>query len=205
MIKQQTPLRGLCIDWETTGATFGGDSSILHQGISIGAVVFNVSTFEVVDTMYRMVKFNPKYKWTPEAERIHGLTLEILEEKGLPQEDVAAELAEFILGYFGTSKIMFLGHNPGFDIRFTNQLMQTIGIEFSVERETNADGWIVLHHVVLDTSALGMITMGLFKSDLLFDAVGLEIRGDHNALDDALYTVETCRSIRTLVDFALKG
>lgn len=205
--KQITPDFGLCIDWETSGATWGGDSSKEYQGLSFGAVIFKTNTFEVVETLYREIKFKPdQYKWSEEAAAIHGLTQHYLAKSGITQEEAAQDLLELILKYFGTSKVMFLGHNPEFDRRFTNQLTKTVGIEFSVEKtEQPCDGRIEVHHVVLDTSALGFITMGLFKSDLLFDAMGFEERGEHNALDDALMTVGTCERIRLLVKSALEG
>lgn len=204
--KQSTPTFGLCIDWETSGASWGKDSSIDHQGVSIGAVVFDAATFEPVQKLYLMIKFDSdKYTWSIDAERIHGLTKEHLDENGVDQADAAAMLATLILDYFSTGKVMFMGHNAEFDISFTNQLLQTIGIEFSKEKKTDADGWIQLHHVVLDTAAVGFVSMGLFKSDLLFDAVGLEERKEHNALTDALYTLQTAQRIRMLVETALNG
>lgn len=204
---QLTPDFGLCIDWETSGSTWGGDSSKDYQGISFGAVVFKTGSFEVIETLYRVIKFDEtKYKWSEEAQGVHGLTREFLAADGVSQEEAAQDLLELIIKYFGTNKVMFLGHNTEFDRRFTNQLTKSVGIEFSVEHSGEpCDGRIEIHHVVLDTSSTGFITMGLFKSDLLFDAVGLEERGEHNALTDALYTVETCARIRLLVKTALEG
>jgi hypothetical protein len=101
--------------------------------------------------------------------------------------------------------VMFLGHNTEFDRRFTNQLMNVIEIEFSVEKQTEFDSWIQMHHVVLDTSSTGCITMGLFKSDLLFESMGYEDRKDHNALDDARQTLGTCRTIRELIKLGMKA
>ena len=98
MTKQNTPQFGLCVDWETSGATFGGDSTIDYQGLSFGAVVFDLKTFEPVDTLYREIKYDPtKYKWTAEAQAIHGMSIEYLEENGVSQEDAAADFLEFIL------------------------------------------------------------------------------------------------------------
>jgi DNA polymerase III epsilon subunit-like protein len=197
----------LCVDWETSGAVFGGDSSQDHQGLSFGAIVANATDFTPVEKLYRMVKFNPeKYKWTDAAEKIHGLTREHLEEYGISQEDAAIDLAQLILKYWGPdSKVMFLGHNPEFDRRFTNQLLNVIDIEFSIERENakRFESWIQLHHVMLDTSALGFITMGLFKSDLLFAELGFPPREKHNALSDAEMTLEVCAVMKELVKMGL--
>lgn len=203
--KQQTPTRGLCIDWETSGATWGGDSSKDYQGLSFGAIVFDTETFEPVEKLYREIKFNAdKYQWSDGAEKIHGLSREYLEENGVSQEDAATDLLELILKYFGPeSKVMFLGHNPEFDRRFTNQLLGSVEFEFSVERVNLDFTHIQLHHVVLDTSALGFITLGLYKSDLLFEKMGFEDRGDHNALIDAEQTLMTCYIIKNLIKSAL--
>lgn len=200
-VTQQTPQFGLCIDWETSGADFGKDSSLRYQGLSFGAIVFNTSDFSTVEELYCEIKFDEtKWEWTDSAAAIHGLTKEHLDANGISQQDAAIALAELILKYWGPdSKVMFLGHNPGFDIAFTRQLMNEIEIEFSVEKKTNHDSWIQLHHVVLDTSALGFITLGLFKSDLLFEKIGFEERGAHNALADARQTLQTCEVIRAIV------
>jgi hypothetical protein len=202
---QQTPQYGLCIDWETSGATWGGDSSKDYQGLSFGAIVFDAKTFEEVEKIYVEIKYNPKWKWSTEAEAIHGMSKEYLEENGISQEDAAVALAELILKYWGPdSKVMFMGHNAEFDRRFTNQLLNQIEIEFSVEKQTQFTSWIQLHHVVLDTSPLGFVAVGLFKSDLLFEKMGFEQRGDHNALQDAEQTLATAKGIRDLVNIALE-
>ena len=203
--KQQNFDFGLCLDWETSGATWGGDSSIKYQGISFGAIVFNMKTFEPVEKLHLYVKFDEsKYEWTEGAQKIHGLTREFLDENGVTQEDAAMQLAELILKYWGPdTKVVFLGHNPEFDRRFTNQLLNTIGIEFSVEKTGKFESRIEVFHVVLDTSALGYIAFGLYKSDLLFEKIGFPDRGDHNALTDAEQTLETCRVVRELVKMSL--
>lgn len=203
-VTQQTPQFGLCIDWETSGADFGKDSSKRYQGLSFGAIVFKTEDFSIVEEMYREIKFDgSKWEWTDDAVKIHGLTQEYLEKHGVSQEDAAVDLAELILKYWGPDgKVMFLGHNPEFDIRFTNQLMNQVEIEFSVEKKTDFTSWIQLHHVVLDTSAAGFITTGIFKSDLLFEKMGFKERGDHNALQDARQTVQTCAILRAITTLA---
>lgn len=205
--KQITPDFGLCCDWETSGATWGGDSSKEFQGIQVGFIVFRTKDFSPVKKLKIDIKFDEsKYKWSPEAEKIHGLTREFLEENGVSQEEAAAAFLELILEFWGPDgKVMFLGHNPTFDIRFTAQLCKSVDVEFSIERQTDAEVWIQVHHVVLDTSALGFITMGLFKSDLLFEAMGFNERGNHDALQDATQTLETCGMMRLLVKEALGG
>ncbi len=216
MTKQYTPRYGLCIDWETSGAAFGEDSSKSYQGLTFGAIVFNAATFEEIESIYVEIKFDAtKYKWSEEAERIHGKTREYLEKNGVTQEEAAIKLIELILKYWGpskttgfdpASKVMFLGHNPLFDMRFTRQLVNSVEMDFWYERDDHSkkfDSRIDLNHVVLDTSALGFITLGLYKSDLLFERIGFQKRAAHNALEDARMTLDTCAAIRGLVEMSL--
>jgi len=204
--KQPDNKFGLCIDWETSGADWGKDSSINYQGLSFGAIVFNTETFEEIESLHVYVKFKEEsYKWSLEAEKIHGMTKEFLEINGVDQEEAAVMLAELILKYWGTStKVMLAGHNTEFDRRFTNQLLNSIGIEFSVEKETTLDSWIQLHHVTIDTSSAGFVAFGLYKSDLLFEKVGFAEREKHNALTDARQTLLTCKTIRELISFSME-
>lgn len=203
--KQVTPEFGLCLDWETSGATWGGDSSKEYQGIQVGLIVFKTKDFTPVDMLKLNIKFDEtKYKWSEEAEKIHGLSREFLEANGVTQEEAATQILELILKYWGPEgKVMFLGHNQKFDRRFTNQLLLSVGVEFSEERKTDSPAWIQIHHVLLDTSGIGFVTFGLYKSDLLFEAMGFEDRGAHDALEDAMQTLETCRNIRLLINAAL--
>jgi DNA polymerase III epsilon subunit-like protein len=188
---------GLMIDWETTGADFGQDSSINYQGISFGAIVFDLQTFEPVEELYREIKFNAeKYKWTDSAEKIHGLSREHLAEKGVDSEEALADLIEMMIkywppGFFATtgveptSKVLLAGHNKGFDMDFTNQLFVDNGME------------IAFHHVGLDTTMIAFATIGEYKSDIVFNLLGgVNKRDLHNALEDARATLTVLRTVR---------
>ncbi len=185
---------GICIDWETSGSNFGGDSTIDYQGLTMGAVVFNLSTFEIIDTLYVEIKFDEtRYKWTAEAEKIHGKTREYLAANGMTQEEAAIELANFMIKYFAPDEdVHFLGHNREFDVKFTKQLMGQFGIMFPV-----------CDMQVMDTGGIGRVCFGIYKSDKLFEFLGLPERQAHNALEDAIYTVMSCERIRLLMNSAL--
>jgi len=194
---------GLLVDWETSGAAFGQDSSVEHQGIAVGAIVFDLVTLEPVDELYRELKFDAKYKWTMEAEKIHGLSREHLEANGVSREEALADLIEMMIkywppGFFAkrgtepTSKILVAGHNKGFDMDFTNQLFQDHDLQ------------IVFHHVSLDTTMVSFAVSGLYKSDDVFERWGgVNIRGLHNALEDARATLTVLRTIRQIFNIGL--
>lgn len=187
--------RFLVIDWETSGSNFNGDSTIDYQGIAFGAVIADTQTFEPVETLYRELHFDStRYKWSYEAEQIHGLSREHLQLNGFSRGEGLTDLLDLIFRHIGTeSKIAFGGHNVEFDIDFTLQLARDFDVALKV------------HHVKLDTSSAAFICVGKYKSDEVFEFfTGKTREGHHNALDDALMALETMRNIRALITQALQ-
>ena len=184
----------LVIDWETTGTTWSSFEETFqqYQGITFGAIIADAETLEPVETLYREIKYDPKYKWSGEAEAIHGKSQAYLEEYGVTSEEAALDLATLIVKYFGVDgKVMFAGHNTWFDIHATRQLLA----EFGVMPQ--------LHHVVLDSSVVAFVCIGEYKSDVVFELLAGISRDKHNALDDAMATLKALKSCRELVNAGL--
>lgn len=179
------PRFGLAIDWETTGFTpEEGQRASKHQGISFGAVIFDISSLTPIETLYREIQFDSKYEWTSGAERIHGLTREYLAKHGVTQQTAAVELGSLVMKYINTEPIITLGHRVIFDIEFTNQLMSTIDVKFDYDP------------IKIDTAALATVFLGVQSSNELFELCGLPERTEHNSLDDILYTLESARMLK---------
>ncbi len=201
MKKTGLPKLGVVIDWETSGYSppseceghFIGYSK-KHQGISLGAVIFNVNTFDAVDTFYVEIKFDPKYEWSPAAENIHKLSRDHLEQNGKSHEDAAVLFLNFLLKYFlPDEELLIMGHNKDFDISFLHQFLDPLGIMPKISYRG------------VNTSDIGIVCFGLCRSDQIFDFIGLESRTTHNSLDDALKTLEVCRVVKLLINTALKN
>lgn len=181
---------GLAIDWETSGYSVPHYAKE-HQGISVGALIFEIATFDIVETLYLEIKFDDtKYKWEEDAERVHGLSREHLAKHGVTQQEAATQLATMILKYIGTDKIVALGHRVFFDIEFTNQLMS------SVDFELNWDP------IKLDSAAIALTFLGVNKSDELFELMGMPPRQEHNSLEDIIYTLESVKGVK---DYFMRG
>lgn len=193
--KTQNPNFILCIDWETTGTNWKTleDTFANYQGISFGAIVVDAITLEPVEDLYREIKFNSdKYQWSKEAEAIHGLSIEYLEANGLSSEDACIDLASLILKYFGTGKVMFMGHNTEFDIKATEQLFNDNGLEIQV------------HHIKLDSSSLAHALINEYRSDIVFEVLGgIDKRECHNALGDAYACLTSIRNARQIFEAGL--
>lgn len=189
---QQIQRFGLAIDWETSGYSVPNYAE-RHQGLSFGAVIFDLQDFTPVDTLYLEIKHDPKYVWDEGAAKVHGLTKERLEKDGVTQAEAAVQLAELIFKYMGTEKIVALGHRVYFDIAFTNQLMSSVDFELQWDP------------IKIDSASIALTFLGITRSDELFAMMGLPPRGEHNALEDIIYTLESVKMIRSYFIQGLSG
>ena len=192
MAQKPLPKYGFGIDWETSGSVFGGDSAKEYQGVSFGAVVFDLATFEPVETIYREIKFDGmKYKWSMGAEKIHGLSQAHLNLNGVSAEDAAVDLMTLYTKYFAPDEMVyFLGHHCEFDFAFSEQLLEPLGIMFKAFTR-------------IDTSGIGLVMFGIHKSEELFQFLGLPARTTHNALEDILLTLGAAKTMRQISNSAL--
>lgn len=194
--------RILVVDSETSGMAFNSDDPSIdsvtgetYQSVSWGLIVADASTFQPIERLYVEIKWNGESVWDPRAQAVHGLTLDYLEENGMSEEDAVVAIASLILKYWGPDASVSLGgHNVGtFDLPFLRRLMRSQGIE------------IKFAHRHVDSSSVGLATFGTFTSDGLFEAVGIEARGKHNALDDAEGSLTALRTVKQLFNACMEG
>lgn len=199
----------LWLDWETSGANFKlkyDEQPELFQGIQLGLVIADNETFTEVAAMKVNIKFDEKFQWQPDAQKIHGISREYLEENGVDRDDAALQVVEFILQYFpqdvfylladgkksmNSSKVCFGGHNLEFDISHFKALLAVVG--FGIDD----------HHVKLNTSSIGFHAVGEYRSNPLFTMFGAEKRGDHDALDDTRQSLAVAAGVKALILAAL--
>lgn len=187
----------LAIDCETTGVNVNNDNaSEGHQAVSWGVIVADATTLEPIEELYVEIKWNAQSKalrkkdpsFGKRAEKIHGLTYDHLEENGVSEAEAVAMIGELILKYWGPDvSIRTLGHNVHmFDLVFLREMFRRHDIELRFGNR---------HY---DTNSISFVVLHTFNSDDMFNVMGFEARGEHNALDDIRMTLETARTIRTL-------
>jgi len=176
----------LAFDCETTGLSYGVNPSLNHSMVSVGLIVANAK-FEPIESLYVEIQWDGKSKWEPEAEKIHGLSREYLAQNALTHADAAEKIGGLLFEHFGMYQpIMLLGTNVmSFDIFFLDNFLQSMEIPFRFS------------HRGLDTFSLAMGTVRAETSNELFDLLGFEKRGKHNALDDASMSLAAFRQIYT--------
>jgi hypothetical protein len=185
----------LAMDCETTGLAVNQDDPSYnsktkeeYQAISWGLIVADAQTLLPIEKMYIEVQWNKEAVWDMRAQRIHGLSKEHLEVNGFTEEEAVEAIGTLIMKHWGPEvRIGTLGHNVhSFDLWFFKRLFRRHGIELSFGSR----------HV--DTSSIGFVNWEVYTSDQLFEAVGYEDRGEHNALQDAEQSLEAARLTRLL-------
>jgi DNA polymerase III epsilon subunit-like protein len=203
----------LAVDCETTGLcykNYNNDENPVynpttgerHQALSWGVAVVRVEDFSIVEELYVEIKWNEdslkQRLGNPEfgksAEKIHGMTMEYLEENGVSEEEAVTLIGDLILRYFGPDNpIKLIGHNVHlFDLAFLRDMFKRHGIILSFGNR---------HY---DSNSAALMTFGTWNSDDLFSMIGFEARGEHNALADIKMTVEACRIIQMIFKKALE-
>lgn len=194
----------LAIDCETTGLCFKNDSPVYnsntgerHQTVSWGVIIADAATLKPIDELYVEIKWNEESirqreevspKFGTFAEKIHGLSKAYLDENAGTEEDAVLQIGELILKHWGpTNSIVTLGHNVHlFDLPFIRDLFNRQGVSLNFGNR----------HV--DTNSIGFVNWNTFNSDDLFELLGFEKRGDHNALEDIKQALEAARTSRLL-------
>lgn len=188
--------RLLALDCETTGLAFNCDDPSYNpktgetfQSISWGFVVLNADTLDIIEKLYLEIKWDGKSTWSPRAEEVHGLSKEYLAENGVEPWEAVEAIGNLIINHWGPdSPICIAGHNPSFDLWFLKRLMRSEGIELKFGNK------------MIDTNSIGFAVYHTHNSDDLFETVGVPMRGDHNALADALAVVKVLKTTRTIAD-----
>ena len=190
----------LALDCETTGLAYNSDdpsydpkTGKLYQAISWGFIVADAVTLKPIETLYLEIKWDGESEWNMGAQKVHGLSKEHLEKNGLTEEEAVVQIGSLILKHWGPDvSIRTLGHNHvSFDLWFLKRLMRKYGVELKFGNR----------HI--DMSSIGFVNWNTFTSDQLFEAVGFDGRGAHNALDDASLSLEAARRTRLIFQTAL--
>lgn len=181
------------MDCETTGLCFdhsNPDITTGHQSVSWGIIVSDLKTLKPLDELYVEIKWDGVSEWHWRAEKTHGLSKEHLEKNGLSAEDAAGVIAQFLLKHFDyEDTIICMGANVSrFDIPFFKKLLYKFGYMFSIS------------HRCIDSSGMGMVFLGTFDTQQMFDMLNVKRGNIHNALEDARAVLTSIRKLRTLFD-----
>lgn len=169
MVLTELPI--LVFDTETTGLDVATDRIVSAGGVRMhGLRIFPTHTFDIL--------CDPEIPIPPRSTAIHGIT-DAMVARAPKFIDIADRIAT------ACREMVVVGHNIGFDMAMIDREMKLAGLD-----------WV--RPVTLDTLNLyAALRPDATKLDLETVAadLGIEIRGRHTALGDALMTAEIFRRI----------
>ena len=199
----------LAVDFETTGVCMGQLNPVAntatgerHQAVSAGILVVDMDSLEIVDERYLEIKWNEESKrqlvenpsFGKFAEKIHGLTIDHLEDNGIDEEEAVEEIANLVVEYWGlNTPISMMGHNVYFDRDFLHDMFSRHKLPFRFSQRN------------IDSFSIGIVNWRAFCSDELFDTVVGTKRTEHNALEDIKLTLEAIKTTRFLFERMLNN
>ena len=180
----------LAFDVETSAINYNNKANPGEgcQIVSIAIIVTDAKSLKPIDKLYLEIQYNGTALWSPEAEKIHGLSKSHLLTNGVSEEDAVLEIGSLILKYWPLkTRIHCLGHNVvGFDIIFLRNLFDKFDMQLNIANR----------HI--DTFTLMHTLLGAFNSEDGFTTIGLSERTEHNAMEDIEMTIETVRRLKLL-------
>lgn len=183
--------RIFAIDCETSGINMDSDDiTDGYQSISWGLVVAD-QDFNPIDELYVEIKWDGISKWEWQAEKVHGLTKQYLENNGMDEKDAIEKIVEFIYTHIDfETPIMLLGQNvERFDRRFLNKILAKYDLKLKFA------------HRAFDTFSAGYVSLRANNSDQLFDILEINRAKPHNALNDAKAALKAARLISKLFNY----
>lgn len=178
----------------------GGFSPSKNPICEVAGLLIDGTTLEVLMEYESIIKpYNPNHIYSPEAEKVHGLTQEFLTQKGEELEVVVAELIEIFKfaneGKKKSGKLVLVGHNVNFDIGFLDALFTEAGQDLAKYVKSDRIRNQFSYPYGLDTIDLcharwGDQNMSSFKLSDCCVKGEIEIADAHRAMNDVLPTYD---------------
>jgi DNA polymerase III epsilon subunit-like protein len=170
------------IDIETGGLDDSSDSIL-----TLGAAILSEG---MVEESFHIHILEDPLCVNPDALRVNGLTVDILQEHGKSPSFAVAAFEQFLHDHGVFGKVQLAGHNiAAFDMGFMKRLYRVAGRR-----------WFPFDYHAIDTMSAaiilkraGVLPVPNVKLDTLCDYFGIVIRepgGAHNAAEDAIATAK---------------
>lgn len=178
----------LFLDTET-----GGLDPQKHSLLTVGAVAYT-GKGDYRENTFNLSLRLPEYRVTAEALKVNGLDLREVYDGGLPPDMAATLFSGFVTGHFGVVEPpVVVGLNVPFDIAFMRTLLEPQGIDMETllgHRHMDLTG------VLRFFASIGKIPPELASSKKAFEYFGVTNKHPHDALSDALATVELYEALK---------
>lgn len=150
-----------------------------------GVCSVTIKKYDSSEVLNLFIKPNQGLRYDEKALEVNGLTMQYLEEHGIPEETAVKTITFFIKANF-TTKPLILGHNTNFDLRFIERLFERNNLKLYdyidyhyLDSMILAGSLMVAGVIDRDSVSLGSIHWSLF---------GEPIANQHSSLADVMAT-----------------
>lgn len=184
------------LDFET-----GGFSPTENAIVEFAYIIIRGDDFSEICQAEMLVRpYDPKLIYSPEAEKVHGLSKEQLLEEGLELKEVAERFSRDLksakISTSGGAKPVIVGHNVAFDIAFLQHLAFYSGkvLKLDTLLDGKADFYGNFQPNFLDTLKFSRMIwqhdeeVTKYTLDKTLERAGLEVTDAHRALNDVAGT-----------------
>lgn len=168
-------MKRLIINCETSGLNSNNlfnPSSLVngkyYQPLSWGLVLVD-DQYNILDELYVEIKWDGKSIWENEAESVHGLSIEYLQQNGVSELEAVEEIGGFIFEAFETQRIQIMGYNTLFALNFLNDMFKRYDMQLNFKNR------------LLDLNTISTVLLEVNTRDELFECMGFK-PGVRNAL-----------------------
>ena len=155
-------------------------------------------------------------EYSESAYKVHGLTLDFLRNNGVPYEEAARKVVDFVAGArisSGKNGAPFLvGQNVLFDVGMIQQVLEYAGLweEFCKHVRGSEDFHGEFQPLILDTMTLAWLALcnsniPSYELGKICEALGIEIDDAHDADSDVTATEEIVRIFTTRMRSSSSG
>ena len=120
----------IAMDTETGGLPNKNKLAFVDVALTeIAFVVIDMESLQIVDEISWLIQPNylENLEYNEQAQKVSGITLELLTEKGILLKQVYKEVKDFLLKYSKGSMPVLTGHNI---IKFDSPFLQNLFIHF---------------------------------------------------------------------------
>ena len=171
--------RLMLFDTETTGLSFPRDEIIEFSAVVVERIGGEVVVTEEYD---RLITLSPGNTVPPEITKLTGISNEDIASRGVPKEQVCADIARMIAG-----NTLLLAYNAHFDLSFLYYLLLRHGDASILKGKDKLD----LLTVYKDRHSY---PHKLCNAIEVYDLSG-KVVNSHRAIDDVLATVEVMKAM----------
>ena len=143
-----------------------------------------------------------KYQVCEQALEVNHINLEQLRKQGMPSLEVIKRVEKFCKNSFGDEKVVFAGHNVGFDLKFLRQFYYENGYSNETYEEKYSYRSVDTASIIKYLYLAGVLKEDVSSSSKAFEYFHIDFAegARHTAIGDCIATAELFNKLISLIE-----